>query len=113
MHRFRRIVLVVLDSVGIGEMPDAARWGDEGSDTLGNVLAREMPALPNLQNLGLANIRALPNLPAVEKPTGCFGKAAIFSNGKDTTVGHWEMAGIITEAPFPTYPDGFPPRILD
>src|SRR5881628_1505082 len=113
MVQFRRIVLVVLDSVGIGEMPDAAQWGDEGSDTLGNVLAREMPALPNLRKLGLANIRALPNLPAVANPSGCFGKAAILSNGKDTTVGHWEMAGIFTKVPFPTYPDGFPPRILE
>jgi phosphopentomutase len=107
------MVLLVLDSVGIGEMPDAEAWGDAGSDTLGHILEKESPRLPNLQKLGLGNIRKLPNLPAVESPEGAFGKAAIFSNGKDTTVGHWEMAGIITQIPFPTYPEGFPPRILD
>jgi phosphopentomutase len=107
------MILLVLDSVGIGEMPDAAEWGDAGSDTLGHILEKERPRLPNLQRLGLGNIRNLPNLPALDLPEGAFGKAAIFSNGKDTTVGHWEMAGIITEVPFPTYPDGFPPRILD
>jgi len=113
MRRFRRFILVVLDSAGIGEMPDAAQWGDEGSDTLGNVLALENPSLPYLQKLGLGNIRPLANLPALAKPSGSFGRAAIFSNGKDTTVGHWEMAGIITPIPFPTYPDGFPARILE
>lgn len=112
MNRFKRVVLVVLDSAGIGEMPDAARWGDEGSDTIGNVLAAEKPTLPNLQRLGLGNVRSLPNLPPHSKPIGAFGKAAIFSDGKDTTVGHWEMAGIITPIPFPTYPDGFPSRVL-
>jgi phosphopentomutase len=113
MFQFRRVVLLVLDSAGIGEMPDAAEWGDEGSDTIGNVLAAEKPRLPNLQRLGLGNIRSLPELPPCEKAEGSFGKAAICSNGKDTTVGHWEMAGIITAQPFPTYPHGFPPRVLD
>jgi phosphopentomutase len=104
---------VVLDSAGIGEMPDAADWGDEGSDTIGNVLATQKPRLPNLQRLGLGNIRSLPELPPPAKAAGSFGKAAIFSNGKDTTVGHWEMAGIVTPQPFPTYPSGFPPRVLE
>ena len=113
MFQFRRVVLVVLDSAGIGEMPDAGEWGDEGSDTIGNVLATQKPRLPNLQRLGLGNIRSLPELPPLAKAEGSFGKAAIFSNGKDTTVGHWEMAGIITSHPFPTYPDGFPPRVLE
>ena len=112
MRLFRRIVLIVLDSAGIGEMPDAAEWGDQGSDTIGHVLERENPALPNLQRFGLANIRPLPNLASISQPAGCFGKAAILSNGKDSTVGHWEMAGLITPLPFPTYPDGFPARIL-
>src|SRR5216117_630764 len=84
MRLFRRVVLIVLDSAGIGEMPDAAKWGDQGSDTIGHVLERENPALPNLQRLGLANIRALPNLAPVPQPAGCFGKAAILSNGKDS-----------------------------
>jgi phosphopentomutase len=112
MRQYERFILLVLDSVGIGEMPDALRWGDAGSDTLGNLLAEEKPFLPNLQKLGLGNIRPLPNLPAVPDPEGAFGKAAILSNGKDTTVGHWEIAGLVTATPFPIYPRGFPDRIL-
>jgi phosphopentomutase len=112
MQRFRRVVLIVLDSVGIGEMPDSSDWGDAGADTIGHVVALEKPSLPNLQSLGLANIRSLPNLPPAPKPGGSFGKAATLSNGKDTTVGHWEMTGLITPRPFPTYPHGFPERIL-
>jgi phosphopentomutase len=110
--RFRRVVVVVLDSVGIGALPDAALWGDSGTDTIGHVLADESPSLPNLQRLGLANIKPLPGLAPLEKPDGAFGKAATLSRGKDTTVGHWEITGIITQVPFPTYPDGFPDRIL-
>jgi phosphopentomutase len=113
MRRFNRMVLLILDSVGIGEMPDAAKWGDAGSDTLGHILEKAAPSLPNLQRLGLGNIRPLKNLPPVEAPTGAFGKAAIYSEGKDTTVGHWEMAGIYTPSPFPTYPHGFPPHIIE
>lgn len=113
MQRFRRVVLIVLDSVGIGEMPDAADWGDAGADTIGHLLASEKPSLPALQKLGLGNIRPLPNLPPVSRPEGSFGKAAIYSQGKDTTVGHWEIAGLITPKPFPTYPEGFPPRVLE
>jgi phosphopentomutase len=111
MQRFKRVVVIVLDSVGIGEMPDAADWGDAGSDTLGHVLAKEKPNLPNLQKLGLGNIRPLDNLAPRERPEGSYGKAAIFSKGKDTTVGHWEIAGLYTASPFPTYPNGFPSRI--
>ncbi len=112
VQRFERFVLLILDGVGIGEMPDAGAWGDLGSDTLGNLLAAEKPELPNMQRLGLGNIRALPNLPAATAPEGSFGKAAILSNGKDTSVGHWEIAGVVTAAPFPTYPEGFPERLL-
>src|SRR5512143_3455598 len=108
MSRFNRFVLIVMDSVGIGEMPDAAEWGDAGSDTLGHILAAEKPHLPNLRTLGLGNIRPLPNLEPHECPEGSFGKAAIYSKGKDTTVGHWEIVGLYTAAPFPTYPQGFP-----
>jgi phosphopentomutase len=107
------MVIVVLDSVGIGAMPDAAEYGDAGTDTLGHIFAIEKPHLPNLQKLGLGNIRPIDGLPAVAKPEGSFAKAAFFSKGKDTTTGHWEMAGLITEHPFPTYPDGFPDRILE
>lgn len=104
---------MVLDSAGIGEMPDAADWGDAGADTLGNILKSRKVALPNLQRLGLGNIRALSDLPPVENPAGSFGKCALMSNGKDTTTGHWEMAGIILHKAFPTYPDGFPPKVVD
>ena len=103
---------MVLDSAGIGEMPDAAAWGDSGSDTIGHVVAAEKPRLPSLQRLGLGNIHPMAFLPPVPDPEGAFGKAAIYSNGKDTTVGHWEMAGLVTPKPFPTYPNGFPDRIL-
>jgi len=113
MQQFKRMVLIVLDSAGIGELPDAAQWGDAGTDTIGHVIAQEKPSLPNLQKLGLGNIRPLENLAPIPKPAGAYGKAAIFSNGKDTTVGHWEIVGLITPVPFPTYPHGFPDRILD
>ncbi len=109
---FNRIVLMVLDSVGIGAMPDAAEWGDAGADTLGHTISIEKPLLPNLQKLGLGNIRPIPGLPLTGKPEGSFGKAAILSNGKDSTVGHWEMTGLITQLPFPIYPEGFPERIM-
>ena len=109
---FNRVVLVVLDSVGIGEMPDAADYGDSGADTLGHTLASRKVDIPNLRKMGLANIRRLPADP-VEKPNGIFGKAATSSSGKDTTTGHWEMSGIITARPFPTYSNGFPPRVIE
>ena len=109
---FNRVLLVVLDSVGIGEMPDAADYGDTGSDTLGHTLGSREVRIPNLRMLGLANIRRLPVQPT-DAPAGAFGKAATESRGKDTTTGHWEMGGIITSNPFPTYPNGFPRRLLD
>jgi phosphopentomutase len=104
---------MVLDSAGIGAMPDAAEWGDAGSDTLGNVLKSRRVNLPNLQNLGLGNIRPLENLPPLENPVGNFGKCALKSNGKDTTTGHWEMAGIVLDKAFPTFPKGFPQRVIN
>src|ERR687886_764999 len=112
-NNFERIVLIVLDSAGIGEMPDAAEWGDAGSDTLGHVLASGEVRLPNLQRYGLGNIRPLEGVPSAERPRGSFGRCALRSNGKDTTTGHWEMAGIILDQPFPTYPQGFPPEIIE
>ncbi|MBA2620099.1 MAG: phosphopentomutase [Acidobacteria bacterium] len=111
--KFNRICLIVLDSAGIGEMPDAAAWGDAGSDTIGHTLASRKVRLPNLQQMGLGNIRPLENLPAARNPSGAFGKCALKSNGKDTTTGHWEMAGIVLEKAFPTFPEGFPPRVID
>src|ERR687895_716338 len=97
--RFNRVLLIVLDSVGIGEMPDAADYGDSGADTLGHTLGSRAVHIPNLRAMGLGNIRPLPVEP-VESPTGAFGRAATRSRGKDTTTGHWEMSGIITENPF-------------
>ena len=111
--KFRRICLIVLDSVGIGEMPDAESWGDAGADTLGNILKTRKVNLPNLQNLGLGNIKELNDLPPVENPVGNYGKCALKSNGKDTTTGHWEIAGIILEKAFPTFPHGFPKETID
>ena len=104
---------MVLDSAGIGEMPDSASWGDSGADTLGNILKTRVVHLPNLQKLGLGNIKPLENLPAMENPIGNFGKCALKSNGKDTTTGHWEIAGIIMEKAFPTFPNGFPEKIVN
>jgi phosphopentomutase len=94
-------------------MPDAAAWGDAGADTLGHILATRTVNLPNLRQMGLGNIRTLSGLPPIENPTGSYGKCTLKSNGKDTTTGHWEMAGIIMTQAFPTFPDGFPPRIID
>jgi phosphopentomutase len=111
--KFNRIVLMVLDSAGIGEMPDSAAWGDAGADTIGHIMESRKVDLPNLQKLGMGNIRPLAELPAIDAPAGSYGKCTLKSNGKDTTTGHWEMAGIILEKAFPTFPDGFPPRILD
>ncbi len=110
---FRRVIWVVLDSVGIGEMPDAAAYGDTGSDTLGN-LARLRPLkVPHLCRLGLANIKPLAGLEPVREPLGAFGRCALASPGKDTTTGHWEMAGIHLGRPFPLYPHGFPREIIE
>jgi len=111
--RFKRILVIVLDGAGIGAMPDAPDWGDAGSDTFGHILESRTVRLPNLQLYGLGNIRPLKDLPPLDHPAGCYGRCALRSNGKDTTTGHWEMAGIILEHAFPTYPNGFPQAIVD
>ncbi|HEV2176768.1 MAG TPA: phosphopentomutase [Terriglobia bacterium] len=110
---FERVILVVLDSVGIGAQPDAAAWGDAGRDTLGHICERRGLAVPNLVRLGLANIRPLAGLTPPVSPDGAYGKATLLSPGKDTTAGHWEMAGIILDRPFPTYPHGFPRELME
>ena len=110
---FRRVIWIVLDSVGIGAMPDALSYGDpEGSDTLGNVARRLALKLPNLCRLGLANIKPLTGLPASDAPFAAYGKATLASPGKDTTTGHWEMVGIHLDKPFPLFPNGFPPELM-
>jgi phosphopentomutase len=103
---------MVLDSAGIGEMPDAAAWGDDGADTLGHILESRKVNIPNLQAMGLGNIAPLAGLAAVNSPTGSYGKCTLKSDGKDTTTGHWEMAGIILKQGFPKFPEGFPDRII-
>jgi len=103
----------VLDSVGIGAMPDAAAYGDPaGGDTLGNIARIRGLHLPNLARLGLGNIKPLTGIPPAETPSGSYGRCMLASPGKDTTTGHWEMVGINLEKPFPLYPQGFPPEIL-
>ncbi|HTA71859.1 MAG TPA: phosphopentomutase [Bryobacteraceae bacterium] len=109
---FRRVTWIVLDSVGIGEMPDAAAYGDSGSDTLGNIARKRTLRLPNLERLGLGNIKPLEHVSPAAHPTAAFGRCALASPGKDTTTGHWEMAGIHLTKPLPLFPHGFPPEIM-
>ncbi|MBV9769615.1 MAG: phosphopentomutase [Bryobacterales bacterium] len=110
---FARVTWIVLDSVGAGEMPDAAAYGDAGSDTLGHIaFARELH-LPNLAQLGLGNLKPLPHVGPVDRPMAAFGRCALASPGKDTTTGHWEMVGIHLTKPFPLFPHGFPAEIME
>jgi phosphopentomutase len=113
LYHFERVIWIVLDSVGIGAMPDAGQYGDEGSDTLGNICNRRKLELPNLSRMGLTRIKPLAGLPSVDHPAGAYGKCRLASPGKDTTTGHWEMAGIILERPFPLFPHGFPADIVE
>ena len=110
---FRRVVWIVLDSVGIGALPDAAAYGDTGADTLGHIALRRPLHLPHLVELGLANIRPFAHLTPAPRPTASWGRCMLASPGKDTTTGHWEMVGIHLEKPFPLFPHGFPPEIVD
>ena len=110
----KKAVLIVLDSFGVGELPDAVSFGDEGSNTFLNIAkSTDQLEIPNLLNMGLGNIQGLGGEYAVQAPLGAFGKANEKFAGKDTTGGHWEMAGLILEHPFRTYPDGFPPEVMD
>ena len=110
---FDRVIWVVLDSVGIGALPDADEYGDVGRNTLGHIAESRPLRLPNLQRLGLGNIAPLAHLPAAEKPLASYGKGATKSPGKDTTTGHWEMAGVWLDQAFPVYKQGFPPEVID
>jgi phosphopentomutase len=111
--RFDRIIWIVLDSVGIGELPDAADYGDVGRDTLGHIARSRALNIPNLVRLGLADIKPLEHLTPAAEPLGAYGKGATRSPGKDTTTGHWEMAGIWLEQAFPVYPRGFPKSLIE
>jgi phosphopentomutase len=112
MANFKRVIWIVLDSVGIGELPDAADYDDVGRTTLGHIAESRPLLLPNLQRLGLANIAPLAHLPPAASPLGAHGKGATHSPGKDTTTGHWEMAGVWLDQAFPTYPHGFPQELI-
>jgi phosphopentomutase len=110
---FPRVIWVVLDSVGVGAMPDAANFGDPpGADTLGNIARIHGLNLPHLAAMGLGNIKPLAGIPAAAAPIAAYGRCTLASPGKDTTTGHWEMVGIHLDKPFPLYPNGFPPEIL-
>jgi phosphopentomutase len=112
MANFERVFWIVLDSVGIGELPDAADYGDVGRTTLGHIAESRPLKLPNLVQLGLANIGPLAHLRPAASPIGAYGKGATHSPGKDTTTGHWEMAGVWLDQAFPTYPHGFPRELI-
>jgi len=112
MANFGRVIWIVLDSVGVGELPDAADYGDVGRTTLGHIAESRLLALPNLVRLGIANIAPLAHLAAAASPIGAYGKGVTHSPGKDTTTGHWEMAGVWLDQAFPTYPHGFPSEVI-
>lgn len=111
----KRVFLIVLDSFGIGEMADAESYGDKGTNTLGSVSTSTYFNVPNLRKLGLFNIEGVEceNKITVEQPLACIARMKERSKGKDTTIGHWEIAGLISNKPLPTYPDGFPDEVLD
>ena len=108
----KRVFIVVLDSFGVGAMPDSKAFGDVGVNTLASCATSQKLQIPNLLRAGLGNIPGVDCVPAAEKPTGAYGRMAERSRGKDTTIGHWELAGLISENPLPTYPAGFPEEIL-
>ncbi|MEH7636148.1 phosphopentomutase [Bacillus pumilus] len=113
-YQYKRIFLVVMDSVGIGEAPDAAEFNDVGADTLGHI-AEKMNGLhmPNMAKLGLSHIKEIKGIPADEKPLAYYGKMQEASNGKDTMTGHWEIMGLYIDTPFRVFPDGFPDELLN
>ena len=113
MKEFERIFWIVLDSVGIGELPDAAEYGDVGRNTLGHIAESRPLKIPNLVRLGLANIAPLKHRTPAASPVGAFGKGATRSPGKDTTTGHWEMAGVWLDQAFPVYKNGFPKKLIE
>ncbi|NEU03599.1 phosphopentomutase [Clostridium senegalense] len=110
----KKVTLIVLDSVGVGELPDAKEYGDVGTNTLGNISKIvEGFSLPNLQKLGIGNIIEIKNVDSLENPMANYGKAMELSKGKDTVTGHWEISGLVLTQPLKTYPQGFPKEIID
>jgi len=113
VKEIKRVVLIVLDSCGVGELPDAFKYNDQGSNTLANTAkAVEGLNLPNLEGLGLGNIASISGVEPQDKPLASYGKMAEVSSGKDSTSGHWEMTGVILKTPFPVYPNGFPDELI-
>ena len=114
MEKYKRIFVIVLDSLGIGAMPDSDKFGDKGVDTFGHILERMGTLdIPNLQKLGMINLHQAGNMTPVEKPQGRFMRVSEASNGKDTMTGHWEMMGIRTDKPFKTFTEtGFPQELI-
>lgn len=108
-----RVIIMVLDSFGVGESPDSSKYGDEGSDTLGHIYEQTKMRLPNLRKLGLYNIENIDVPEKIEKAMGAYGKAQEKSAGKNSPVGHWEISGYVTEKPYATYPNGFPKDMID
>ncbi len=113
VNRFKRVFIIVLDSLGAGELPDSGRFGDKGASTLGTLHKTGKLNIPNLLSLGMGNIEGLSYLGENEKPMAAYGRMAELSNGKDTTIGHWEISGVVSEVPLPTYPNGFPCEIVE
>ncbi len=115
MNKYKRVFTIVIDSLGIGAMPNAAEYGDEGSDTLGHIDEKmESFHLPNLRKLGLANLQPLTHIEPIDRPLGYYTRLLEVSAGKDTMTGHWELMGLVTEVPFQTFTEtGFPPELLD
>ena len=109
---YSRVIVIVLDSVGIGELPDAALYEDQGSNTLGNIAAAVPLNIPTLAAMGMAKLVPLKDAPA-SAPTAAFGRMAEKSSGKDSVTGHWELMGLILDRPFPTFPNGFPPEVIE
>src|SRR5256714_9200465 len=107
----KRAIVIVCDSLGVGELPDAADFGDEGSNTLGHILEAHHPSLPTLTRLGL--LHTLPRPGASDAPISAYGRMKEISSGKDTITGHWEMMGLVVADPFRTYPNGFPPEVIE
>jgi len=112
MALIERVILIIIDGFGVGELPDASRYGDQGSDTLGHIAAEVGLKVPHLEKLGIGNIKEVRGLTPAKTPIASFGMLAERSAGKDSTSGHWELMGVVLDRPFPTYPEGFPMEII-
>jgi phosphopentomutase len=112
MTVFNRAIVIVVDSLGVGELPDASEYGDQGSNTLGNIARAVRLNIPALAALGLARVVPLPHVPAPAAPLAAFGRMAERSPGKDSVTGHWELMGLVLKRPFPTFPQGFPADVI-